>query len=612
LGDCLRSLDAIPLPRVILRNHIVDIAKAQLSNTGEVAGNGYFNVFKEMRDAIFRVGTPTATFKFQGLNQVQRQQLATLNLSPVLNQNDTFTGSPEFTALGEIFKMSPLDARNVQGTVTADAYYAFSLAWKGVALVTAILDKTQDSLFNARTNKWHQIGDKGKAKVPIASVGQSRATDEDSLASKELPMLNNGDMFTYDLDMLIVTGYDNTQRLRTLFHSGQENFMEGEGITLPYFDGMVRPDKSTVVSFFETHLFRGLGKDYDTASRLFMRFRNGMRAMANHPCGQILAHVYKCLDIAMKTGSRVALLTAGPTYLGCVINNTTLRLRLGAQDIKSQDGTGVIAERAKLQVHDRALAVILTKIRVPEDMQGLTVYDISLAQISTSRGLATVLATLDEGVFEPADYTAIFSNLKDLRFDESFPAFSRDLINVFLNYVLTGNEQLLAQYPAFIDGGYSKNTGRVAVGLTIFGPRAPTLNYGPPTGGQQFTIPFDLTAHDTNLDMGADGKRNLQYLPFKDVSIAMACINWSRLFADGVIRIPAGRQGKKEFSDTTQMAVKILGPDTVVTYDLIKRISNSHRTGLKAGNKRAAPTVASLRGNIKKQKIEAGVDADDM
>jgi len=150
------------------------------------------------------------------------------------------------------------------------------------------------------------------------------------------------------------------------------------------------------------------------------------------------------------------------------------------------------------------------------------------------------------------------------------------MIRDFIRFVDTGDYTVLDRYPAYLGSQWPRFSDRVAVGLGIFGPRAPALNYGGPNDRA-----FSLTQGDpdTNLEMVGEHRR-LQYLPFKLVPIMTAKEYFDSAFRSGIIRIPHPRHNVTEFTNSKAVALRVVDPEFLPMYNAIKSISQGRIAAL--------------------------------
>jgi len=93
--------------------------------------------------------------------------------------------------------------------------------------------------------------------------------------------------------------------------------------------------------------------------------------------------------------------------------------------------------------------------------KGVAVNKFVLADINTSRKLANVLYTIDQGLFTSTDWVKDLVKLFDkLAFGDQFDLPNVKTTNVFLNFVKSGNILVLADYPAFIRRQRRRRRGR--------------------------------------------------------------------------------------------------------------------------------------------------------
>jgi len=99
------------------------------------------------------------------------------------------------------------------------------------------------------------------------------------------------------------------------------------------------------------------------------------------------------------------------------------------------------------------------------------------------------------------------------------------------------------------------------------------------------TFTFPSSGQDKNLEV-VDGKRRLQYLPFVMRPIFQAVTDWTTMFEEGSVRLPAGKKGSNQFVMAKTFSFNISGADFTTAYEKIRDVVNVLRQDGASGMKR--------------------------
>jgi hypothetical protein len=218
--------------------------------------------------------------------------------------------------------------------------------------------------------------------------------------------------------------------------------------------------------------------------------------------------------------------------------------------------------------------------------------------------------------FNKVDTTLFHSNtsldkvrtiLSQMEFNDMYPLPNQDSLLDCVRFMSTGMYSGISEYPAYLGGGVLQSKSRSFEALSMFGPKAPTCNYGD-SRGTLVTFPR-AGKEDTNL-VKVGGVRPLQYFPFQAVPINVAAAQWDKMINSGTISIPKGRKNRKEFTDLHRVVFSIGGdPQFSELYNLVKGMVGDARNSGISGGKRKRGAEEGGTGNGKKAK-GPGYNAD--
>lgn len=134
---------------------------------------------------------------------------------------------------------------------------------------------------------------------------------------------------------------------------------EGEdGLSFPYFDGLVRADKTSVPSIVTRYFLELMGDSQEQAMEAFRIFQNGWLSLSTTPQGLALSHFAVIIDIALRTGAKPYILMPGKVYGGVLLVGKGLQVLKGNRVYKALPFTKVKEDLLQLDTHSRSLIEI--------------------------------------------------------------------------------------------------------------------------------------------------------------------------------------------------------------------------------------------------------------
>jgi hypothetical protein len=360
-----------------------------------------------------------------------------------------------------------------------------------------------------------------------------------------------------------------------------------ETIAFKYFRDIYTPDTKFAVNLIQRLFFRSLGGSLDSCTKAMTFIRAGMRSLVHTPEGEMISHMYLGIQLAENGGFGFYPIFKSGTYGGFILSGQGEVIFKGKGLPKGTMVESIGYIRA-LDLHDQRIAEIAALFDGVKLVDGSTKYPCSSVQIDTSRKLQDFYHLVD-----PMDFTTTIDQIDlkigDLRFSDRYANPSIENIRIAVEYMISGDKNLLVPFHRYIRAGAIKRKSNVAVALSIFGPRVPTVNFGITYKNKiSFQIPKDESKQDLNLVAQKDGKPAVQYIPVSLVNFDQGVNQWEKLLRSGVMTFPAPRSGKKEFTDMTVVNSQIGGRDLQGMYSLIKRgvIHYASQTDKQTGKRR--------------------------
>lgn len=543
---------------------------------------------------------PTATFIINGLSEAEQESLRAIGLQQDAQRKYVFRGSPNSVDLQAIYRHSPQPGRPGDGTVTPAGYLAYISALRGLALFSATsgVAMYENDGVNLYTSVPENATLSPSDKFTVKTTS-GKAYEVKDTSKTRIPLEN----FEY----MVYAGTKLDGRYVTIKDAKKE-LVNAPGVFFPYFFGMNLPDKDIMITMFEELFHNAVGSDDEKCSTFLSIVRDGFKSLAATRAGRALSHAYRGLDLAVKGQNVFTIVIQEGVYHGFVLQGRGMESfrqygkvipAISKEELAKE--IGLIDRKAKL------LAEIADMLNSPIDADGNKIHSFTADHINTSRRLGNVLYQIDFDDYAGInDFRAnLVEKIDELIFGDEYPAITERTILDFLHFVSTGELAILDKYPCYL-GIYLTDQDRVSFGLRIFGRQAPSINVGS-AKDRKFVLPRSLNADDPNLSISPDGKRHLQYLPFRRVPVGQAVLQWKALFNNGFISIPEGRKNKTEFTPVTQTHVRIsTDPGFAEAYQRIKEISNTTKEAIGSGKRKRTGKQVNVEETSKKGRFVAG------
>jgi hypothetical protein len=365
---------------------------------------------------------------------------------------------------------------------------------------------------------------------------------------------------------------------------------------------MVLPDRGFAYTIFNRVFPQLLNSDLTKVPLLLQRIKKGSAALAEKAAGMALSHAYLGIQLAIQAHAAITFVITREVYQGFIMSGD-FKLVLYRDVIAGIPSIDCIADLQLLNVHDKAMVSLKKLFETKQLIDGTIVYPFDCDTLNTSRRLLGYLKTIP---FE--DYADIPGFWKDadkeidkLDFGDEYETINLSSIELFLSFIQSGDERMVQEKPAFLRGGYYRSciNNKIATGLAMFGPKAPSCNFGPKgINGLVFNIP-KIGTEDKNI--GPDGI--LKKLPFQAMHPMSALAQWTSLFAEGILRLPVGDKKRSEFCKMSGVVYHLTAQQTtpfLAVYDRIKIYSSQVRTN--PGQKRKGAVTEDQGAGGSKQK----------
>jgi hypothetical protein len=486
---------------------------------------------------------------------------------------NVFRGTPSFASFAAVMALDPATYRPGPMETTPDGIVAYMFLVKGMA-VFATLSGTFARVDGGISFTGNGIHDKGDLEMEMGRTGTKVQVHLDApgwsivnttaLNCITVPT-NNTRKFTGGYSAI-------TAISRTPF--------DRDGRFFPYFTGMVLPDRGFAYTMFTRVFPQLLNSDLSKVPLLLQRIKKGAASIAHSVAGMAISHAYLGISLAIQSHTTIHFIITREEYQGFILSGT-FNLVLYKDVISGIPSVDCIADLQLLNSHDKAMLKLKEAFEKKTLIDGTVVYPFDINSLNTSRRLLNYLRGIAETEFvDIPDFWKEVDKLVDqLDFGDEWEIIGTVSLELFLDYIQNGDDRLLSDKPAFLRGGYFRScrNNKIATGLAMFGPKAPSCNFGP-KGQTGFVIPIPkIGSADSNLAEGGALKK----LPFQSMHPISALAQWTTLFAEGIIRLPKGDPKRNEFCKMSGVAFHLhrgAMPAFISIYDRIKNYSSTVRS----------------------------------
>lgn len=545
---------------------VPDFVRANKDGTVSLAGQ-FYNVLKNA-DPLPNLNPPIVIFR---VLDKEDEALKCVEVDQVVGQKGVLIGRPNWKDFKEILGNGAADTRYTPGKISVSGYKAF--------FFSSILLHAAYSVSSKPVNE---------CEMPVSYLA-SRFFQLDG-SSETLKAYNHGisDVTTVQSDPDIsLSGKGHTMaatRLLSLAYPGTAQLPASksdfkkiagykkakDGVFIEYFRDMVFPDKHIPVSIAQRLFFRCFGNDADVASSNFQIFMTGWSTLQHCEEGQALQHAFFCVSLAESAQSALIPIFMGGQYRGSVLfGDFSLIVRY--KMVKREPFEDYVKYIDALDLHSKSLAEISNLFESMTTDDGSKKYHCNKEMIDTPKKFVDFFRSINMADMDTPTLNGIVEKADQLQYnDVKYAEISKKNLLLLIQVARTGDKNIFRDLSPYFKGGLLRRIhGNVSYALSFFGPNPPSFSYGAGKDVQVFQIPKNNTDQDPNLTM-KDGKTSLAYLPYKKVGISGAISQFDNLLSTGKIRIPLGRQGKKEFTNLALADGQIHAKEFQEVYESLK------------------------------------------
>lgn len=550
---------------------------------------------------------PITELLFDDLSEESKEDLKKAGLAESPTRARVWVGLLSFNNLKAVMKMGAKETNPKPGNVSLDATIAYFYAINAARLFSDVSvvafqpcdairfdpkileDPDHISLLNAMEKVPTSFkGDEEKISVTVDAAGANR--------------------LVFMPRQQIILPVFGEKKIHNQWAKAGSDPIWDKGTFFKYFLGLVVPDTDFVGTTFCRFFFKCLARDTESCQRIWGRIRKGLRQLAPTRAGMAISHLYCGIVYAATSQTCIVPFVTKGVYNGFALYGNFQMVIRGSLR-KPDDKETLKLEFSKINAHANALSIIVRAINSVMDEDGASIFEIKKINIDTSQKFADIYSSLPLSFLADAEKKKFHEAIEELSYEESYQGVNPRTIKLFLEYVHTGDESLLDGYPRYLGSGNYLDQGRVARGLSIFGPSAPSFNSGVDKGDQK--IVFSSQSPDINLLQDENGFRKLQSLAWKMRPIRISVGDNERLFNSSTMFIPPGRKGKKEAWNMQKLDGTIGGNMMPELYNIMKKICLDR--GKKGGSEKRKSEFSegSSKDRVKRRKAEAQQSMND-
>jgi len=301
------------------------------------------------------------------------------------------------------------------------------------------------------------------------------------------------------------------------------------GHFLPYFPGLVLPDKATILLFLSIYS-RALGNSAELQASTTILLTRGWASLYNTQAGRIISHMVFCINLARTGGFEITATFYKGEYNGCLlfgdsplIVGTDIVPPRPVEDEEDDNGNtkiGLRSEVISMFGHEQALASICERLSAVPTRKGATIM-IAPDDVPTARHLHVLC---QERKINQTTKDAIIESVKSLRFNTTlWDAFSDDAILAAVTALNNKDAVDSHIFPFSLQVGALFTKSRTLSILAAFGANAPS------------PFPEAETNGSMPIRDGFLGKANLSGLPIYNRPIQQAVEDWKTVKKTGAI-----------------------------------------------------------------------------
>jgi hypothetical protein len=320
-------------------------------------------------------------------------------------------------------------------------------------------------------------------------------------------------------------------RQPSIYYDSTPNVENLSGVVCPFVPDLALRDKDGPIPVIERYLSGTLGNSPQEIADGLEIMRSSWGILSKTVVGYELAHLYKCIEIAIEAQCGLKVLIDRSCYVGSILVGENFTIACGGKVIRPVSSAVLEKELLETPTHPIALAkiqTILQRYRQEVDIQGLTTMG-ALREVCINTPVTQ------------ADRVEIIRAAHSLRFSKPW-AINPDSLIKFISMITRTGEDV-SEAPITANALFE--TDRIAALLTAFGKSVPSpvipggraldLKTGRPAPKTETIAARTKSGQKRTRDQAVDEFE--QTVQFRLVKYAVACSDWAQVVREGNIYV---------------------------------------------------------------------------
>lgn len=312
------------------------------------------------------------------------------------------------------------------------------------------------------------------------------------------------------------------------------------GLLFPYFDGLNRPDYTTIREIFIQHFFRLFGETFESCKEKHAEYKQGIQNLCNTKAGMELTHVFKGIQLALQTQTRLyVLFDAG--YKGFLLLGAQFSIWDGSKWVNPVSPEELKVEISLMDTHGRNIT------RIAEMLSDMTLKNkrketVTAADLNSATEL---MGKMKIRSFEEFEGKKEFDEcLQGLVWPKDYWKISpASLLSFLSNYSSEGAPSPNPEYPMYIPSCDSPISDTLFQHLAVFGPDAPSMWN---TRGSAYAL---VPGSTRKSDKGKEKEEEMPAAPKELIilpkPLLVAYRDWNKVFNTAMISMNPAERAKE-------------------------------------------------------------------
>lgn len=311
------------------------------------------------------------------------------------------------------------------------------------------------------------------------------------------------------------------------------NYPHGPGLLFQYVPELTKFDRYTVVETIKRYFYAGLGETAEECADAFQEIVRAYGQLQNTEFANVMAHLYKVVDIALTTQTQVCPIIAKGNYEGVFLKGAGFHLTVQGTEYKAASAEAIDASIKVFDTHAHNLWNIFSKITYATNEERVTAFQniramSSLHAILAKRALIGGTDTRDEVLA-----CAKFLNFPEDRVLEPTAAAIEEVLGVIADPAKPLDSLPSLHYSVLF------STRRAHIAWSAFGSSAPSFRV-PDGKVMDLRSSFRVTNAAIKKKDGPAAHRDVTKIGMYLVPLELACTHLDKTISDKTVLNPFG------------------------------------------------------------------------